>query len=135
MEAVHCVLLVDDETSILETLRLILEHDGYQVVTAESCAAALALFEDHHRFDAVITDLNMEKADIGFEVARAASKLTPRPAIVVFTGFANVKITQAAYELGVDYLTHKPVEPRELTSVLNRLIVRHRQGQTGQCPP
>jgi two-component system, NtrC family, response regulator HydG len=116
-------LIVDDEQSILQTLQLIFERDGYDVVTAQGCAKALSFLQDHNSFDAVITDLNMEKEDIGLEVARAATKLIPRPAIVVFTGFANSANSEAAFEIGVDYLASKPVEPRELTSAIRRLIV------------
>lgn len=127
MDRKPCLLIVDDEKGILDTLQLIFERDGYEVVTAQSCGEALSTFENQHKFDAVITDLNMEKEDIGLEVARAANNLTPRPAIVVFTGFANTSNTRAALEIGVDYMTHKPVEPKELTSAVNRLIVRHRE--------
>ena len=45
-------------------------RDGYAVRTANSCAGALKLLENGHHFDAVITDLNMEKENIGLEVAR-----------------------------------------------------------------
>lgn len=120
------LLIVDDEQSIRETLQLIFERDGYEVVTARSSIEALNLFGDHHRFDAVITDLNMEKEDIGLEVAQAATKLTPRPVIVVFTGYANSLNSRAALEIGVDYMTHKPIEPKELVSALDRLIRTHR---------
>ena len=129
MDAKHCLLIVDDERSILDTLKLILEHDGYEVVTAQSCAEALSLFEDHHKFDAVITDLNMESEDIGLEVARAAKQLKPRPAIVVFTGFANTSNTRAAFEIGADYMAHKPVEVKEFTATLHHLIVTRPDSQ------
>ena len=129
MDTKHCLLIVDDERSILDTLRLICEREGYEVVTAQSCAEALNLFEDHHEFDAVITDLNMENEDIGLEVARAAKQLKPRPAIVVFTGFANTSNTRAALEIGADYMMHKPVEPKELITALDRLIVTRRDSQ------
>ena len=129
MDRKPCLLIVDDEQSILDTLQLIFEHDGYRVVTAQSCAEALSLFDEQHKFDAVLTDLNMEKEDIGLEVARAAKNLKPRPAIVVFTGFANSSNTRAAFEIGVDYMTPKPVEPRDLTAALRRLIVRRTESQ------
>lgn len=75
MGAKPSLLIVDDEQSILDTLQLIFEHDGYDVVTAQSCAKALGLFENYHNnFDAVITDLSMETEDIILEVARGASE-------------------------------------------------------------
>jgi CheY-like chemotaxis protein len=77
MEQKGCVLIVDDEKGILETLRLVFEYDGYAVFTATSCAEAVRRLEDGSKFNAVITDLNMEKEDIGLEVVRAAKELTP----------------------------------------------------------
>ena len=116
------LLLVDDETSILQTLQMVFENEGYQVLTAQSCAEALHLLDNGHKFDAVITDLNMEREDIGLEVARAAQRVKPRPAIVIYTGFASIPNSRAALDMGVDYMAHKPVEISELISALNRLI-------------
>ncbi|HMC32680.1 MAG: response regulator [Acidobacteria bacterium] len=116
------LLLVDDETSILQTLQMVFENEGYQVLTAQSCAEALNLLHNGQKFDAVITDLNMEREDIGLEVARAAQRVKPRPAIVIYTGFASVPNSRAALDMGVDYMAHKPVEISELISALNRLI-------------
>jgi CheY-like chemotaxis protein len=127
MDRKPCLLIVDDEESILETLRLILERDGYRVITAESCAEALGFFQSGGEFDAVITDLNMEQKDIGLEVARAATGLRPKPAIVILTGFANLSNARAAREIGVDYMANKPVAVKELTSVLDRLIPGRRE--------
>jgi len=115
------LLLVDDETSILQTLQMVFENEGYQVLTAQSCAEALNLLHNGQKFDAVITDLNMEREDIGLEVARAAQRVKPRPAIVIYTGFASVPNSRAALDMGVDYMAHKPVEISELISALNRL--------------
>ena len=120
------VLLVDDETSILQTLRLVFEHEGYEVATAQSCSEALQVLSDNGKFDAVITDLNMEQEDIGLEVAWAALKTKPKPAVVICIVFASLSNSRTALDLGVDYMAHKPVELKDLISALNRLIARHR---------
>jgi CheY-like chemotaxis protein len=129
MEKKGCVLIVDDAKGVRETLRLVFEYDGYAVITATSCAEAIRRLEDGSKFNAVITDLNMEKKDIGLEVARAAKELTPTPAILILTGFAEKSNTRAALEIGVDYMAHKPVEVKELMSAVNRLILR--RGESG----
>lgn len=118
------ILLVDDEVSILRTLRMVFEHEGYDVATAENSAQARALLTKNGHFDAVITDLNMEKEDIGLEVARAAMNCKPKPAVVVCTGFASANNTRAALDMGIDYMAYKPVELEDLISALNRLILR-----------
>src|SRR5205085_4936866 len=93
------LLIVDDEPNVLLTLGMIFEQDGYRVTRAASCAEALALLANGHVFDSVITDLNMEKPDIGLEVARAALRLQPRPGVVVCTGYADVANARAALQM------------------------------------
>jgi adenylate cyclase len=121
------LLLVDDESSILKTMRRLFEEEGYQVETAEGSAEALEFLKNTGKIDAVITDLNMEAEDIGLEVARAAQKLKPKPAVVICTGYANISNSRSALDMGVDYLALKPVEPTELIGAINRLILRRRE--------
>lgn len=121
------LLLVDDESSVLQTLRMVLETEGYSVVTAESCAQALDVLKKTSDFDGVITDLNMEREDIGLDVARAAAQVHPKPVIVVLTGFASLTNSREALDLGIDYMAHKPVELNVLLPALNRLVSRRRE--------
>ena len=116
------VLLVDDEESILATLRLVFEAEGYQVHTAQSAGEALQKMQDSLKVDAVITDLNMEKNDVGLEVARFAQTLRPLPVVMVCTGYANQDNTRKALELHIDYLVQKPVDLGELRQALRRLL-------------
>ena len=117
------VLLVDDEHGVLLTLRMVFEGEGYDVTTAQSCAEALGILRDERSFDAVITDLNMEKEDIGLDVAQAALTRRPKPVVVVCTGYASVNNAMAALNMGVDYMAHKPVALENLISAMNRLIL------------
>jgi sigma-B regulation protein RsbU (phosphoserine phosphatase) len=124
------LLLVDDESSVLQTLRMVLESEGYQVMTAESCAQALDLLKTNANFDGVITDLNMEREDIGLEVARIALQTKPRPVVVVLTGFASLINSRQALDLGIDYMAHKPVELSDLLPALSRLVSRRRESDS-----
>ncbi|MGH9530647.1 MAG: response regulator [Terriglobales bacterium] len=120
------ILLVDDEVSILRTLRMVFEHEGYAVTTAENSTQALSLLTKNGHFDAVITDLNMEQENIGLEVARTAMNCKPKPAVVICTGFASASNSRAALDMGIDYMAYKPVELEDLISALNRLIFKYR---------
>ena len=122
----RCILIVDDEDGVLQTLRMVFENEGYKVVTACSCRQALEILSNGSSFDAVITDLNMETEDIGLEVARAAVTHKPKPAVVICTGFASTENSRESIKIGVDYMAHKPVELTALISALNRLISRQR---------
>src|SRR3954467_12653581 len=116
------ILLVDDEVNVTRTLQMILEQEGYAVIPAYSAAEALTKFQGGFRPGIVITDLNMEKDDIGLDVARAAQKLKPKPIVVICTGYANVENAGKALEMRVDHLLTKPVGIDELRASLNRLI-------------
>jgi CheY-like chemotaxis protein len=120
------LLIVDDEVNVARSLQMVFEQEGYRVATAYSCAEALGLVKNGRRFDAVITDLNMEAPDIGLEVARAALELQPKPIIVICTGYASASNSSAALQMHVDFLANKPVDLGELVPALNRLIARRR---------
>src|ERR1700747_1968261 len=103
------LLIVDDEVNVARTLQMVFEQDGYKVMCAYGHNEAVALLQDGNRFDAVITDLNMERNDIGLEVARFAQGLKPRPVVIICTGYATVDNSRKALAMHVDYLATKPV--------------------------
>lgn len=118
------ILVVDDEENVTRTLQMVFEREGYNVTPAYSSAEAVKILKNGHTLDAVVTDLNMEKEDVGLEVARAARRLRPPPVIVICTGFANLQNSLQALQMHVDYLANKPVDIEELTAALRRLIAR-----------
>ena len=120
------LLVVDDEINVALTLQMVFEREGYAVATANSCAEALKILGNGSRFDAVITDLNMEKEDIGLEVAKAAQKMDPAPAVVICTGYASISNSAEALKMKVDYLACKPVNLDELKQAVNRLTAWRR---------
>ena len=127
MPAKPNLFIVDDEPNVTRTLQLIFEREGYRVRTALSAAEAIAALQNGIKIDGLIADLNMEREDIGLQVAKVACSLKPRPVIVICTGYATVKNTQQALKLQVDYLATKPVDPLEMTSTLHRLLQRRNE--------
>jgi len=126
------ILIVDDEINVTRTLKLVFEGAGYEVVPAYSSAEAIDLLSNGKHFDAIITDLNMEKEDIGLDVARHAKQLKPSPVVVICTGYASVDNSRQALTMHVDYLATKPVDLDELKTALARLI-RLRKAQKGRA--
>ena len=124
----HQLLIVDDEPSVALTLKLIFEREGYGVITASSCAEALKIIDKGKPLDAVITDLNMEREDIGLEVVRAAQKLLPKPVVVVCTGYANLENSAKALQMKIDYLATKPVELEQLLNAMTLMLRRRGDG-------
>jgi len=132
MPAKPALLVVDDEANVARSLQMVFEQEGYRVSTACSCAEAMRFLENGKKFDAVITDLNMEAPDIGLEVARAALQLRPKPIVVICTGFASTTNSHAALQMHVDFLANKPVDLGELVPAINRLIARRRPMRGGK---
>ncbi len=122
MGRIPSLLIVDDETNVLLTLQLVFEDSGYLVAVAGSAAEAVRLIEKAGKFDAVLTNLSMERDQSGFEVARVAARIRPRPVIIVFTGFGTVENVHAAVGTDVDYFALKPFDVDQFKRVLARLL-------------
>ena len=120
----YSILIADDEVNVARTLQMIFEQAGYAITTVHSAAQALKKFEEGVRADIVIADLNMERDDIGLEVARAAQHLEPRPIVVICTGYANIDNSRLALQMRIDYLATKPVDVDEMKSALELLLRR-----------
>ena len=127
----HHLLIVDDEPSVALTLKMIFEREGYAVATAASCAEALKTLNGKRSFDAVITDLNMEKEDIGLEVVKAAQLKMPKPVVVVCTGYANLANSEKALRMRIDYLATKPVDLEQLLGAIS-VMLRRRSDQANR---
>jgi two-component system alkaline phosphatase synthesis response regulator PhoP len=115
------ILVVDDEVNVAETIKMVLEQEGYRVTTAYTAAAAIAALQAA-KFSAVITDLNMERMDVGLEVARAAQAQKQRPLIVVCTGYPSVQNLHSAFDLHIDYVAIKPCDISDLLLAIHRLF-------------
>lgn len=82
------LLVVDDETPIVQFVRRVLEGSAYEVVTAQSGAEALEIVADSEPFDALITDLAMP-AMSGDELARRLRAASPDIKVLYLTGFSD----------------------------------------------
>lgn len=118
------VLLVDPEPSVILTLRMILERDGYMVSTATSYTAAATLLQNQS-WDILITELDLEAEALGLRLAREAKSLEHHPAIFVYISYPNVERLHAALALRVDYCGFKPLEVDEIRKVVRLLVARN----------
>lgn len=116
------ILIVDDEESILFSLRRALERDGHEVWTAGDGHQALRLVQ-HHVFDLILTDLKMEGVG-GVEVLRQARAMSPDTAIIMLTGYATLESAIEALRLGaIDYLT-KPCSTADVRASVEKGLAR-----------
>ena len=116
------VLIVDDETSNLESLGKIFEREGWRVAPAASGAAALEVLR-RERVAAVVTDLMMPGMS-GEELLRAVKALSPETEVVLMTAYGTVETAVAAMKEGAyDFIT-KPVKRHAIVKSVRRAIER-----------
>ncbi len=110
------VLVVDDDISILDTVTAILVGEGYQVMSANGGAEAIALLRSWHP-TLVLLDMRMPVMD-GWAVARAMHESGPRVPIVVMTAAENAR--RWADEIGAAGHLAKPFALDELIDCVDR---------------
>jgi two-component system response regulator HydG len=119
-----CILLVDDDHDLCETLSLGLRKRGYAVTTRSSAADGAAAL-DGEAFDAVVTDLNM-RGQSGFELCAGVVERLPDVPVVVLTAFGSLDTAVKAIRAGAYDFISKPVELDALAIALERAI-KHKQ--------
>jgi two-component system response regulator ResD len=120
------ILLVDDDTALLEVVARRLTRAGFVVRRAGSGAAALAQLESDWPALAVV-DLMMPHMD-GFELCRRIKRIADIPIIVLSAVDASESKVFALEEYAEDYVT-KPFDPDELVARVQRVLRRAAVGQ------
>lgn len=116
------ILIVDDESDLLELLQSIFERAGYtKIATASSGKEALSMFRNHQP-DMIILDVMMPGID-GFTVLKEIRQISTVPVLMLTArGEANDKFS--GFENGADDYLVKPFLPKELLlrvqAILNR---------------
>jgi DNA-binding NtrC family response regulator len=123
------LLVIDDEATVLDTVRAIGVHAGFQVLT---CATGHEGIEASRRArpDLVMVDLRMPDLD-GLQVLRAIHQADPTCQMVLMTGYASVETAVEAIKIGaMDYLS-KPLDVVRVEQLLLNVCddVRKRRQQ------
>jgi len=128
------VLVVDDDPSLLESLRIALLDEGHKVTTASGGQAGIDTFRAAQKsgkpYDVVITDLRMPDVD-GREVVASVRRTSPATPIILLTGWGQQIATDGAHALAVDRLLGKPPRIRELRAALAELTGRRATDRIG----
>jgi CheY-like chemotaxis protein len=115
------ILVVDDETFILDTARQTLEDAGYRVMTAQGGQAAIDVMERNgDAVEAVITDLRMPEMT-GFELIRALRADFPDLPIIAASGMADGR-TDDAVDAGAQTFLAKPFTAEKLQATLQDVL-------------
>jgi len=116
----NTILIVDDEHHFRNSLKRILQNEGYAVDSAASGAEAFSLIRIK-KYAAVLLDLFLPDLD-GIEIAEFLTLNDPTCAVIVLTGQASVDSAVKAIRFGCyDYLT-KPCQPEQVILILKRAV-------------
>lgn len=102
------ILVVDDETQVLDVVKLMMENLGCEVVTYVDSRKAAEILETQ-KFDGVLLDVRMPDLD-GFELARRIRGSPPNATvpIVMLTGLEDVETMREGFRAGATFFLPKP---------------------------
>lgn len=112
------LLIVDDESGILETLRILLRNEGFEVTIAQGGKAGLDAIRSGTN-DIVLTDVRMPQVT-GIDILTAAREQDPMTPVILMTAQASLQSAIQAVNSGAFYYIQKPFSNDELVAILRR---------------
>lgn len=110
------VLVIDDEPSVADALKVILSDSGYQVAIAMSGGEALEKL-GKRRFDLVITDVRLPDIS-GLDVLRHLRRSHPGVLAIIITAHHTPELAAESLSLGAVAVLPKPFSPSDLLTVI-----------------
>lgn len=110
------VLVIDDEPSVADALKVILSDSGYQVAVAMSGGEALEKL-GKRRFDLVITDVRLPDIS-GLDVLRHLRRSHPGVLAIIITAHHTPELAAESLSLGAVAVLPKPFSPSDLLTVI-----------------
>jgi DNA-binding NtrC family response regulator len=123
-QAHGCVLIIDDEAEIRESLQTLLEFEGYEVETAANGAQGLAKLGDRP-FDLVLLDLALPDRN-GLELLPEIRTIDPQISVIMITAYGTVEDAVRAMQSGAANFLQKPWDNEKLLADVRAVVARHR---------
>jgi response regulator RpfG family c-di-GMP phosphodiesterase len=125
---VYSLLFVDDEPSILSSLKRLFRPHGYRILTAEGGKAGLEVLAQE-KIDLVISDMRMPEMD-GAHFLEQVRLSWPETIRILLTGYADIESTIAAINKGQIYrYINKPWDDNEIVLIVREALERRRLQQ------
>ncbi len=118
------ILVVEDEKSMREVLKILLDGENYEVMTASDGLEGLSSL-DKDIFDLVITDMKMPKAG-GFQVLKKVKEISPDTIVIMITAFGTKETAIEAMKLGAYDYINKPFNIDEIRLIVRRALEKKR---------
>jgi two-component system response regulator PilR (NtrC family) len=119
------LLLVEDEPALRQMLEILFRREGYSVVSAPGCKAALeAISGAPQPFPAIVSDLSMPDGS-GLDVLAAAKGRSPSTEVILVTAHSTIENALSAMRSGAYDFVAKPFEAAELAALVAKAIEKH----------
>ncbi len=112
------ILLIDDETTVGESIGGFLRERGYDITYVASPAAGLEQFA-REAFELVITDIRMPGVD-GINLLRRIKEMNPQTEVIIITGHGTMEHAVEALRAGAADFLNKPVDLRQLMFAVDK---------------
>ncbi len=114
------ILVADDEIGIRQSLKKILEKEGYEVLTASNGEEAFKAIRSNS-VDLLISDIRMAGMD-GLELLKVCKSVSPYTEVIMITGYASVDTAVDSMKQGAyDYIT-KPFKKADILKAVQKAI-------------
>ncbi len=110
------ILIVDDNSSLCQTLSSILGRKGYAVTTAQDGPEAIARVKERP-FDMTFMDIKMPLMD-GVETYRRIKKIRPEAVVMMMTAYAVDSLVEEALQEGASGIMYKPLDIERVVAVI-----------------
>jgi two-component system response regulator PilR (NtrC family) len=114
------ILIVDDEESYRQVLKVIFEAEGYRIKTAVNGLSALEELKSN-QYDLIISDVRMPDMD-GIALLKAVKDISQDVRVVMMTAFGTINTAREAFKLGADDFIQKPFNNEELKLIVKRTL-------------
>jgi two-component system nitrogen regulation response regulator NtrX len=114
------ILVIDDEAAIRDSLKMVLEYEGYEVMQAATGEEGVKLVERESP-DLVFLDIKMPGMD-GMEVLQKLRHMVDNTPIVVFSGHATINAAVEATRLGAFDFIEKPLDTNRLMVTVRNAV-------------
>ena len=119
-----CVLIIDDEAEIRESLQTLLEFEGYEVEAAANGAEGLSKLGGRP-FDLVLLDLALPDRN-GIELLPEIRALDPQISVIMITAYGTVEDAVRAMQSGAANFLQKPWDNEKLLADVRAVVARRR---------
>jgi DNA-binding NtrC family response regulator len=116
------ILIIEDDASLQQMLALHFEDQGARVMTADRCAAGMALAQTES-VDLILLDQQLPDGE-GIGLLPRLRNLCPEAPVIMMTGVHDLELAIEAIKLGAADFIHKPLKTATLQATVDRLLAR-----------